>query len=85
MDNNVMEIRCPHCNGDGMVEGKEKDIYDNMCPMCNGRGTILISMVEKLVDIINDFFGCDAAYFNVNPFDLAIHLINNGIDIKEDF
>lgn len=26
---------------------------------------------EKLVDIINDFFGCDAAYFNINPFDLA--------------
>lgn len=35
--------------------------------------------VEKLVDIINDFFGCDAAYFDVNPFDLATHLLNKGV------
>ena len=38
-----------------------------------------MSEVEKLVDIINDFFGCDAAYFDVNPFDLATHLINKGV------
>ena len=38
---------------------------------------------EKLVDIINDFFGCDAAYFNVNPFDLATHLIANGVKIDK--
>jgi hypothetical protein len=37
--------------------------------------------IEKLVDIINDFFGCDAAYFDVNPFDLARHLIDNGVMI----
>lgn len=35
--------------------------------------------VENLVEIINDFFGCDAAYFDVNPFDLAMHLINNNV------
>lgn len=38
---------------------------------------------EKLIDIINDFFGCDAAYFDVNPFDLANHLIDNGVFISE--
>ena len=38
----------------------------------------------KLVEIINNFFGCDAAYFNVNPFDLATHLLNNGVDIIEN-
>lgn len=36
---------------------------------------------EKLVEIINDFFGCDAAYFDVNPFDLAAHMIDNGVTI----
>lgn len=38
----------------------------------------------ELVEIINDFFGCDAAYFDVNPFDLATHLLNNGVDIVEN-
>ena len=37
--------------------------------------------VEILIEIINDFFGCDAAYFDVNPFDLAMHLISNGVKI----
>jgi hypothetical protein len=39
-----------------------------------------MSEIEKLVDIINDFFGCDAAYYDVNPFDLATHLINKGFN-----
>lgn len=38
-------------------------------------------MIEKLVDIINDFFGCDAAYYGINPLDLAIHLISKGVRI----
>ena len=38
-----------------------------------------MSEIEKLVDIINDFFGCDAAYFDVNPFDLATHMYNAGV------
>ena len=37
-----------------------------------------------MVEIINNFFGCDAAYFDVNPFDLATHLLNNGVDILLD-
>lgn len=40
--------------------------------------------IEKLIDIINDFFGCDAAYYDVNPFDLATHLIENGVTIASD-
>lgn len=35
-------------------------------------------MVDDLVESINDFFGCDAAYFGVNPYDLATHLIEFG-------
>lgn len=37
--------------------------------------------VEKLVEFINEFFGCDAAYFDVNPFDLAMHLIEKGVKL----
>lgn len=40
-----------------------------------------MSEVEKLADIINGFFGCDAAYFDINPFDLATYLINNGVSL----
>ena len=36
-------------------------------------------MRETLIEIINDFFGCDAAYYDVNPFDLATHLIDKGV------
>lgn len=43
-----------------------------------------MSEVEKLVEIINDFFGCDAAYFDVNPFDLATHLINKGVKLLDE-
>lgn len=39
---------------------------------------------EKLIDIINAFFGCDAAYFDVNPFDLATHLISHGVTFATD-
>lgn len=38
---------------------------------------------EQLIEVINDFFGCDAAYFDVNPFDLATHLIANGVTVQE--
>lgn len=36
-------------------------------------------MRDTLIEIINDFFGCDAAYYDVNPLDLATHLINSGV------
>lgn len=37
----------------------------------------------KLTYIINDFFGCDAMYYGVNSFDLAIHLFENGVTLTE--
>ena len=40
--------------------------------------------ILQLVEIINKFFGCDASYFDVNPFDLAMHLLDNGVDIVEN-
>jgi hypothetical protein len=45
-------------------------------------GTV-VSDKEKMVDAINNFFGCDAAYFDVNPFDLADHLIARGVRLEE--
>lgn len=42
----------------------------------------MLDQREKLIDIINDFFGCDAAYFDVNPFDLATHMIAKGVMVK---
>lgn len=42
-----------------------------------------MSEVEKLADIINGFFGCDAAYFDVNPFDLATYLLSKGVHLHQ--
>ena len=40
-------------------------------------------MREKMVDIINDFFGCDAAYYDVDPWALANHLLSSGVAVRE--
>lgn len=40
--------------------------------------------IVKLVEAINEFFGCDAAYYDVNPFDLATHLIAKGCRLKKE-
>ena len=36
---------------------------------------------ERLIEIINNFFGCDASYFGVHPYDLATHLLENGVTL----
>jgi hypothetical protein len=36
---------------------------------------------EKLVEIISDYFGVDPAYFDVDPFELADHLLANGTKV----
>ncbi len=38
---------------------------------------------ERLIDAINNFFGCDAAYFDVNPFDLATQIIAEGFTAQK--
>lgn len=37
----------------------------------------------ELVELINDFFGADAAYYGVDPYALAQHLVDNNVIIKE--
>lgn len=39
---------------------------------------------EKLVEIINSYFGCDAAYFDVDPWGLADHLLASGVVVREE-
>lgn len=41
----------------------------------------LTNQEEQLVEIINDFFGCDASYYGVHPLDLAKHLIANRVSL----
>jgi len=45
--------------------------------------TSLLNEQSKLTYIINEFFGCDAMYYDVNSFDLAKHLLDNGVTLSE--
>ena len=36
-------------------------------------------MRDKLADVIHGFFGCDAAYFGVDAYELADYLIEKGL------
>ena len=38
--------------------------------------------VMKLKDLIDAFFGCDAAYYGVDGWALACHLIDNGVTFE---
>ena len=38
---------------------------------------------EKIAEVINDYFGVDAAYFDVDPFELADHLLTNGMTVQK--
>lgn len=76
-----MEDRCVCC-GAVIPEGRQ------VCLICDKKicgnetgGLTRPNTREKLIEIINNFFGVDAAYFGVNPLDFAIHLIANGVEI----
>ena len=36
-------------------------------------------MRDRLADMIDGFFGCDSAYFGIDKYELADHLIANGV------
>lgn len=44
----------------------------------------LLNEQSKLTYIINEFFGCDAMYYDVNSFDLAQFLLENGVIFREE-
>ena len=35
---------------------------------------------KNLADIVNDFFGCDASYYDIHPLEFAEHLLKNNVD-----
>ena len=38
---------------------------------------------EKLVELLNDFYGCDPMYYGVDALAVAQHLIANGVTVQE--
>ena len=36
---------------------------------------------DRLADIIDSFFGCDSAYFDIDKYELADHLLANGVKL----
>ena len=34
---------------------------------------------DRFADIIDSFFGCDSAYFDIDKYELADHLLANGV------
>lgn len=38
---------------------------------------------KLLIELINEYFGVDAAYFGVDPVELATHLIANGVTVSK--
>lgn len=39
--------------------------------------------LEKLIEIINEYFGCDAAYYSIDAADFAMYLMDKNVGIKE--
>lgn len=42
-----------------------------------------MDVVEKLVELLTEFYGCDPMYYNVDALALANHLIANGVTVQE--
>ena len=38
---------------------------------------------EKLVELLTEFYGCDARYYDGDALAIAQHLINNGVTVQE--
>ena len=36
-------------------------------------------MRDRLADMIDGFFGCDSAYFDIDKYELADYLLANGV------
>ena len=42
-----------------------------------------MDVMEKLVELLTEFYGCDPMYYDVNAFAIADHLIANGVTVQE--
>lgn len=43
----------------------------------------MMDVREKLVELLNEFYGCDPMYYNVDASAIANHLVNNGVTVQE--
>ena len=39
--------------------------------------------MEKLIELLTEFYGCDPMYYNVDALAIADHLISNGVTVQE--
>ena len=44
-----------------------------------------MDVMEKLVELLADFYGCDPMYYDVDALAIAQHLIANGVTVQEWF
>ena len=42
-----------------------------------------MDVMEKLVELLTEFYGCDPMYYNVDALAIADHLISNGVTVHE--
>ena len=42
-----------------------------------------MDVMEKLVELLTEFYGCDPMYYNVDALAIADHLIANGVTVQE--
>ena len=42
-----------------------------------------MDVMEKLVELLTEFYGCDPMYYNVDALAIADHLINNGVTVQD--
>lgn len=39
--------------------------------------------MEKLIELLTEFYGCDPMYYNVDALAIADYLVNNGVTVQE--
>ena len=39
--------------------------------------------IEKLVELLTEFYGCDPMYYDVDALAIAQHLVGNGVTVQE--
>ena len=42
-----------------------------------------MDVMEKLVELLTEFYGCDPMYYNVDALAIADHLISEGVTVHE--
>ena len=43
----------------------------------------MMDVMEKLVELLTEFYGCDPMYYDVDAFAIAQHLITHGVTVQK--